>query len=76
MLDLSIDDAHSRLTLPPSNPLFDLLKADVKTSITVVAHLQPAYSSVARATFFHPPMRRDDHLESGLRAAYYARHTS
>jgi len=31
MLDLSIDDAHSRLTLPPSNPLFDLLKADVKT---------------------------------------------
>ena len=39
MLDLSIDDAHSRLTLPPSNPLFNLLKADVKTSITVVAHL-------------------------------------
>ena len=31
MLDLSIDDAHSRLTLPPSIPLFDLLKADVKT---------------------------------------------
>ena len=39
MLDLSINNVHSRLTLPPSNPLFDLLKADVKTSITVVAHL-------------------------------------
>ena len=39
MIDLSINDAHSRLTLSPSNPLFDPLKADVKTSITVVAHL-------------------------------------